>query len=208
VWFGRITIGPRRHPRYRPRELAAERRDRGRRHHQLLAPPELTPRRLHPSDRPDDPVGAPSDRHLAGQATRRRVRADQATTLPVVDRATDRLFQRTGDEGGPQDTTRLRDLRCGHPCDRDLLRGHGCLPWTSWGTVRRAGGIGQFRSTRAGRDQGLSSAAELSVTADLRERSGRLLGRTPCELVMSRSGTLTSIPARVSTMYVCASSSR
>jgi len=33
-------------------------------------------------------------------------------------------------------------------------------------------------------------------------------GGTPCELVISRSGTLTSTPARVSTMYVCASSSR
>jgi hypothetical protein len=28
------------------------------------------------------------------------------------------------------------------------------------------------------------------------------------ELVISRSGTLTSVPARVSTMYVCASSSK
>ena len=34
-----------------------------------------------------------------------------------------------------------------------------------------------------------------------------LLG-TPRELVMSRSGTLTSAPERVSTMYVCASSSK
>ena len=33
-------------------------------------------------------------------------------------------------------------------------------------------------------------------------------GGTPCELVISRSGTLTSTPTRVSTMYVCASSSR
>jgi hypothetical protein len=36
---------------------------------------------------------------------------------------------------------------------------------------------------------------------------GPVLG-TPRELVMSRSGTLTSAPERVSTMYVCASSSK
>jgi hypothetical protein len=36
---------------------------------------------------------------------------------------------------------------------------------------------------------------------------GPVLG-TPRELVISRSGTLTSAPERVSTMYVCASSSK
>ena len=46
---------------------------------------------------------------------------------------------------------------------------------------------------------------------DIFERASATIGPlrgTPCELVMSRSGTLTSTPSRVSTMYVCASSSK
>jgi len=90
-------------------------------------------------------------------------------------------------------------------------------PWNSVdfrGVASRAARIQQGKGSRRNGTSSPSRGRRCSSSNRVRRFQPRLIfasdeaGGTPCELVMSRSGTLTSTPSRVSTMYVCASSSR
>ena len=90
-------------------------------------------------------------------------------------------------------------------------------PWNSVdskGVASRTAGIQQRKGSRRNGTSSPSPRPTVRLVNRVRSFQPRLIfasdeaGGTPCELVISRSGTLTSTPSRVSTMYVCASSSR
>jgi hypothetical protein len=84
-----------------------------------------------------------------------------------------------------------------------MLRGGDKVPLGSWPHVspRRAA------NRRSKRGETVVAFRSLDIFDRESATIGPLRG-TPRELVMSRRGTLTSTPERVSTMYVCASSSK